>query len=164
MNDDSYKCLFITNKSIQMQTFLPYPDFKSSAAVLDMRRLGKQRVETLQILSVLLGGSKAWSNHPACKMWRGYEQGLVDYGISITNEWISRGYKDTCLDKIAKFSNGRDIIFPPWFGNEEFHRSHQSNLIRKLPEHYQIYFPDVPNDLPYIWPIDFKQEEKNFGH
>jgi hypothetical protein len=30
-----------------MQTFLPYPDFTASALVLDPRRLGKQRVETL---------------------------------------------------------------------------------------------------------------------
>ena len=33
-----------------MQTFLPYPDFARSAAVLDRQRLGKQRVEVLQIL------------------------------------------------------------------------------------------------------------------
>ncbi|MDQ1681515.1 MAG: hypothetical protein QOH99_56, partial [Frankiaceae bacterium] len=33
-----------------MQTFLPYADFGASARVLDDRRLGKQRVETLQIL------------------------------------------------------------------------------------------------------------------
>ncbi len=36
-----------------MQTFLPYPDFARSAAVLDPARLGKQRVETLQILRAL---------------------------------------------------------------------------------------------------------------
>jgi len=28
-----------------MQTFLPYPDFARSAAVLDRQRLGKQRLE-----------------------------------------------------------------------------------------------------------------------
>ncbi|WP_407659745.1 pyrimidine dimer DNA glycosylase/endonuclease V, partial [Kineococcus indalonis] len=33
-----------------MQTFLPYPGFARSAAVLDAPRLGKQRVETLQVL------------------------------------------------------------------------------------------------------------------
>ena len=37
-----------------MQTFLPYPDFERSAKVLDNKRLGKQRVEVLQILNVLL--------------------------------------------------------------------------------------------------------------
>lgn len=38
-----------------MQTFLPYPNFKASARVLDTKRLGKQRVENLQIMSALLG-------------------------------------------------------------------------------------------------------------
>lgn len=38
-----------------MQTFLPYPNFVASARVLDNKRLGKQRVENLQIMQVLLG-------------------------------------------------------------------------------------------------------------
>ena len=37
-----------------MQTFLPYPDFAASAAALDDRRLGKQRVEALQVLRALV--------------------------------------------------------------------------------------------------------------
>ena len=36
-----------------MQTFLPYPAFDLSAQVLDRQRLGKQRVETLQVLKAL---------------------------------------------------------------------------------------------------------------
>lgn len=39
-----------------MQTFLPYPDFRESARVLDNKRLGKQRVECLQILQTLAIG------------------------------------------------------------------------------------------------------------
>ncbi|CAM5346647.1 Cytoplasmic protein OS=Streptomyces chartreusis OX=1969 GN=CP983_00565 PE=4 SV=1 [Streptomyces chartreusis] len=31
-----------------MQTFLPHPDFRQTALLLDRRRLGKQRVEALQ--------------------------------------------------------------------------------------------------------------------
>jgi hypothetical protein len=34
----------------RVQTFLPYSDYATSARVLDYRRLGKQRVETKQIL------------------------------------------------------------------------------------------------------------------
>lgn len=41
-----------------MQTFLPYKSFVKSAACLDMRRLGKQRVEAKQILMALTGESK----------------------------------------------------------------------------------------------------------
>ena len=37
-----------------MQTFLPYENFAASAAVLDNKRLGKQRVETLQVIKAQL--------------------------------------------------------------------------------------------------------------
>lgn len=38
-----------------MQTFLPFDSFDDSAACLDMRRLGKQRVEGYQLLLQLCG-------------------------------------------------------------------------------------------------------------
>ena len=31
--------------------------------------------------------------------------------------------------------------------------SHRSNLIRKAPEHYAPLWPDVPDNLPYVWPV-----------
>ena len=34
-----------------MQTFLPYDNFEESASVLDWKRLGKQRVEAMQIVN-----------------------------------------------------------------------------------------------------------------
>ena len=60
-----------------MQTFLPYPDDRASAADLDDRRLGKQRVETLQILRALTWRTYGWQNHPAVRMWRGFVPALV---------------------------------------------------------------------------------------
>jgi hypothetical protein len=77
-----------------MQTFLPFPSFEQSLQSLDYRRLGKQRVETKQILMALLGESKGWVNHPATKMWRGHEHALAEYGLLSCREWKSRGYKD----------------------------------------------------------------------
>ena len=47
-----------SNTGLIMQTFLPFPDFKMSAQVLDYKRLGKQRVEALQILKTLKIGPK----------------------------------------------------------------------------------------------------------
>src|SRR4051812_49870546 len=58
-----------------MQTFLPYAGFTASAEVLDPKRLGKQRVETLQVLRGLTLPTYGWRHHPAVKMWRGYEEG-----------------------------------------------------------------------------------------
>jgi hypothetical protein len=135
-----------------MQTFLPYADFAASAQTLDRQRLGKQRVECLQIAKTLhIGGG--WANHPAVKMWRGHINALVRYGIVVCDEWTSRGYKDTCRDKLLVFASpfGDD---PMWLGDPELHRSHRSNLIRKLPEHYAPQFESgLPADLEYVWPV-----------
>ena len=42
---------------------------------------------------------------------------------------------------------------PSWLGEEDFHRSHRSSLLRKDPGFYGSKFPDVPDDLPYVWPV-----------
>lgn len=141
-----------------MQTFLPYDGYTRSAKVLDRQRLGKQRVEVLQIITALVDG-KGWIHHPATKMWKGHELQLGLYGMLICKEWQRRGYNDTCLMKIYNKLERPNLVAmgqapkPDWFGDEDFHRSHQSNLIRKLPDHYGPLFPGVPDDLPYIWPV-----------
>lgn len=135
-----------------MQTFLPFPSFVETASALDYRRLGKQRVETLQILRTLTGESEGWGNHPAVRMWRGYESALALYGLVICAEWVNvRGYRDTCAARIAEFARGPARL-PEWIGDTDFHRSHASNLIRKDADFYGPRFPGVPSDLPYIWP------------
>ena len=42
---------------------------------------------------------------------------------------------------------------PPWLGDQEFHRSHRSSLLRKDPASYGPHFEDVPDDLEYVWPV-----------
>ena len=138
-----------------MQTFLPYPSFHESAATLDYRRLGKQRVETKQILMALRGESEGWQNHPATKMWRGYEGALCSYGAVMCHYWVDEfAYKDTLMGYFLRVQmEYSSIDKPPWFGDVDFHLSHQSNLIRKDPQYYAHLFPGVPDDLPYIWPV-----------
>jgi|SRR6478609_1292391 len=139
-----------------MQTFLPYPSFTSSARVLDRRRLGKQRVETLQIMTALLT-NKGWVNHPATLMWRRHEWALLQYQEAICNEWVDRGYKDTCLDKTRYLYNRynrweQQRLWPYWLGDDAFHIPHQSKLVEKDPWYYLRYFPGVPLGLEYYWP------------
>ena len=69
-----------------MQTFLPYADLAASCRVLDDRRLGKQRVETFQVLRALTWPEYGWKNHPVTKMWRGFVPGLVAYGVASCRE------------------------------------------------------------------------------
>jgi hypothetical protein len=141
-----------------MQTFLPYPSFKQSAAALDYRRLGKQRVEVLQLLnsiSKLKKGEpvRGWKNHPCRKMWHNYTNALVNYGLDICREWVGRGYNDTCFNKISMhFNHNEPVIIPSFIGNNQFHLSHKSMLIQKMPEYYKRQWPDVSDNLEYIWP------------
>jgi hypothetical protein len=146
-----------------MQTFLPYPDFSKSATVLDYRRLGKQRVECKQLLSALgyainetgvleqvVNPKAGWANHPAAKMWRGYEVALAYYQLAMILEWKRRGYNNTMLT--VNMDNAVLFMNPPWLGDEAFHSSHRSNLLRKDPAHYgQFGWTDDPT-AEYIWP------------
>lgn len=131
-----------------MQTFLPFPDFKKSAKVLDRLRLGCQRKECLQLLR------GQWKNHPSSKMWRGHEFQLAQYGIAICDEWLLRGYQDTCYDKILTEQElFKDTGLPKWFGNEAFHKAHRSKLLEKNLEYYSRFFPDDKPGLEYVWPV-----------
>jgi hypothetical protein len=137
-----------------MQTFLPIAEFTETARVLDMRRLGKQRVEALQILNTLTGRSSGWRQHPAIRMWSGFEDVLAEYAVAVCREWIARGYQDTVLDKVLSIVPGAGssrLDLPPWLDGPLM-VSHRSNLIRKFPEHYGPLWPDVRPDLPYVWP------------
>lgn len=142
-----------------MQTFLPYPDFTRSARCLDNRRLGKQRVECLQILKALSDPLYGWQNHPAVKMWRGCDWTLYGYTYHIIQEWRKRGFNDTCADKLIMHGNKLVLnpnltrTIPVWLGGPNFHASHRSNLLRKDPVHYGQFGWTEPHDLPYIWPV-----------
>lgn len=142
-----------------MQTFLPYASFTRTAKALDPLRLGKQRVETLQILRAVTIPTYGWQHHPAVTMWRGYVPALAAYGLTITREWTRRGHADTCAAQIAEFGDDitqpelrRQGLLPPWLGMRAFHLAHRSALLRKDPDWYGPRFGDVPPDLPYVWP------------
>ena len=140
-----------------MQTFLPYADFKKSVEVLDYKRLGKQRVETFQVLNILLGrtDTKGWVNHPVTVMWRGYESALQKYQNYTIAEWIKRGYKNNMTFENILL----EVKMPPWFGDERLHKSHRSNLLRKDWEYYSPFFNEDPT-LPYFWPIQSDNTKK----
>jgi hypothetical protein len=149
-----------------MQTFLPYPDFARSARSLDPRRLGKQRIEALQVLRALTVSGYGWRHHPAVKMWSGYEEALVRYGLEVCASWSELGRPDTCAAQLsADLAAACEVHLvrtqselaaagevPPWLGREDLHRSHRAALLRKDPGFYRPLFGDQPADLPYVWP------------
>lgn len=143
-----------------MQTFLPYADFDQSAACLDNKRLGKQRLEAKQILLALgvpVGahkpGKQGWRNHPAVRMWKGHEDALADYGTSICLEWIKRGFADNLWDEFVALVAPTPPKPPAWLGDKVLHASHRSNLLRKDSVFYGKFGWVEPTDLPYFWPV-----------
>lgn len=136
-----------------MQTFLPVPDYKESAAILDYRRLGKQRVEALTLLRQLMKPEVAagWKNHPLLRMWRSHENALVLYALEMCEEWIRRGYNDTIRTQISSFYVREKVTIVPQFP-EELHASHRSNLLRKDFEYYRRFGWTEDDSLPYYWP------------
>jgi len=98
-----------------------------------------------------------FANHPAIRMWYGYQEALKYYINCHIDEWIKRGYKNT----MKKY----DIIgipnMPSWVYSEDFHRVHRAALITKeLQRREKPWYINNPlfivekdrfND--YIWPI-----------
>ena len=137
-----------------MQTFLPYKSFRKSAQILDYKRLGKQRVEGMQIINAIEGNPrkdgkpyKGWVSHPCSIMWKPYVNALKHYTNIIIAEWIKRGYNNN----MKMYNDFNEIIKPHWLGNESFHSSHRANLLRKDQEYYsQFKLKENPNS-PYVW-------------
>ncbi len=150
-----------------MQTFTPYTDFGRSLRTLDAKRLGKQRVEVIQIVRALTVPGYAWASHPAVLMWKGYEEALGRYGLTACAVWTQRGFADSCAATITADLRAAGITgirgfaelaaagaLPPWLFDEAVLLSHRSSLLGKDPEHYGPLFPpDTPRDLDYVWPV-----------
>jgi len=134
-----------------MQTFLPFPDFKKTAQCLDYKRLGKQRVEAMQIINILTGitPNSRWKNHPAVKMWRGYEEALMLYCNVMIAEWKLRGYNNS----MTMYTCSNAPKMPPWIGSKMFHKKHRATLLVKNPEWYGKFGWKEKPKYEYEWPI-----------
>jgi hypothetical protein len=69
------------------------------------------------------------------------------------DEWVRRGYNNT-MEHYSDIPEGFEA--PWWFGDDSFHASHRSNLLRKDSIYYGQFDWHEPNDLPYIWPAPLK--------
>lgn len=162
-----------------MQTFIPHSDFAMTASVLDNQRLNKQALEGWQIMLTNLSldpegnhrEPKGWRNHPAVKMWRGYEYALAYYIEVMVDEWKRRGYKSTISDKAwATYDHAidRNLIdfesnytdLPAWFSDkallESITSSHRTALLSKNYEWYSQFgwredSGVAPASYEYVW-------------
>jgi hypothetical protein len=149
-----------------MQTFAPYAGIYHTASVLDRKRLNKQITETAQIHRALTIPTYGWKSHPAVRMWEGHECALVTYNSAMATMWMLGGGRAhlSMIKMSGEHGNhGGDClsVWPSWWGDEDFHRSHRSNLLRKDPDYYRPIFEiGLPDDLEYIWPTPLLREDK----
>lgn len=131
-----------------MQVFLPERDFYDAAAVLDQKRLVKQLLEGRQIMTILVGENKtkAWTNHPAVRMFSGCHSALYVYLAGIRYEMQKRGYKwENNWIEIERMmrSNMQPFSLPNWMKDEYTVSSvvttHRGRLYEKAPELYPQY-------------------------
>jgi hypothetical protein len=135
-----------------MQTFLPNKDFRTTALILDNRRLWKQIIEGNQILNILepnlittdsnikiLGSrnqsTRAWRNHPAVLMWRGYNEALKSYINECIKEWRNRGFNNWSYKEFKI----NDIKEPKWFIDDRVFKSHRIALLCKKYDYYSKF-------------------------
>ena len=137
-----------------MQTFLPCNTIYYSLNCLDNKRLGKQRVEAMQILNALQPGSTSrWKNHPAVKMWSDCQEILKYYHNAAIIIWIKRGFKNNMsLLKINSDQLESECLIYGKKFNAAFRSAHRSNLLRKDFKYYSQFGWTEPDNLPYIWP------------
>src|SRR5690349_8936800 len=131
-----------------MITFLPYPDFRECALCLDKKRLGKQRIEAYDILKQNVYNYNP-PKIPIYKMWKGYDEALICYGIQICQVWRDYGYADTFLEKFHSLSKADKILtqedlkklnlLPSWLGNNDLHASHRATLLAKKKDFYKQF-------------------------
>lgn len=136
-----------------MQTFLPYSDFTQIANCLDNKRLNKQILEA-DVLIDLLDGVKdnSWKNHPAYKMWIDYPNTLRYYRNVMLKEWLDRGKNSNRIFRTYNSS----IKYPDFLYDERVIQSHRTNLLNKLPEHYNQFGWHNYNIQGYFWPCEVK--------
>jgi hypothetical protein len=130
-----------------MQTFLPYKSFYHTAQALDNKRLNKQILECYQILKVLSSNDPkaGWRNHPAVKMWKGFEMGLFQYALVMVEEADKRGIKtENNLRNLNELNERKyqdwGYGMPLWMDDKKVMArvttTHKANLYRKDPLQY----------------------------
>jgi len=146
-----------------MQTFLPSDNMLECARVLDYKRLGKQRLEAVECLSICLDEPLLWisakqfeylkrryANGVLVRMWKGYEEFLKYYLHSIISEWINRGYRNSI--ELPMFSPSKGWA-PPWLGDDRLHSSHRAALLFKNFEYYSQFGWKEKPKWEYYWPM-----------
>lgn len=152
-----------------INTWLPFPSFQDSTSCLSNEHLELQRLNILEIMeefhsipeedSQLPGDydTHDLDGHPVLDMWKGYEIQLTELGLMTCDEWSKRhNMTDPIYQRILNHqgwatTEDADFSLPNWFGEIDFHLSHQAELLRRDHDHYVEHFLR-DGDRKLIWP------------
>jgi hypothetical protein len=138
-----------------MTTWLPVANITDTMQCLHDVELEEASEFSLEIVCILAEGRQKW--HPfSSGMWVGYLGGVWSYFLQACAERKRRGQLVGRLiqqgSEVMKDDLGIPPLMPRWFGYRAVHLSHASTLIRQRPEHYARLWPEVPLDMPMLWP------------
>ena len=150
-----------------MQIYVPVPDAVDTAEILS-------NADLLDVVAVCVklideqhidGKHTLLARTPLYKMWKGHGPALCAYGLAMCDEIRHRDFVMDTMRPLFENSNNRlseqlenavsgeyTLDHPCWWGSVSLHHAHQSELLRNDPAHYSRYFPEVPMDLPQLWP------------
>lgn len=131
-----------------LQIFVPYAKPQKTARCLDNKRLNKQILECIQIISANTRIDVGWKipkyiyNHPCTKLWENDNFYLSEYLAELFFEYHIR-------NNFTRFHKGFEInkkffILPVKYNlkhlTPEFCKKHQQILLDKDYRHYSKYF------------------------
>ena len=152
-----------------LMTWLPLPSFKDSVTCLSDEHLGSLRYHVLEImeymhqpedsqLPISYTGHEVYEDSPIIQMWKGYELQLIEYGLEACEVWAARhNDKNKMYEKLSLHldwaaTEDANMGKPNWFGEIEFHLSHQAELLRQDRMFYKEHF-SWDGDRPLVWPV-----------
>ncbi|SEE05277.1 Protein of unknown function [Streptomyces sp. PAN_FS17] len=103
-----------------------------------------------------------WRRHPAVRMWTGYEEALVRYGLEICRVWRDQGHQDSCAATlVADFTahepgtavRDQQVLaavgeLPPWLGEEPFTRATARRSSARITTCTPLCSPASPTTCP----------------
>jgi hypothetical protein len=145
-------------------TWLTYRSWGRTAADLENATLKLQMRNSVTIMDILTGikPDHPKANHPAVKMWQGYEYALGIQCMSLGMEWtFKRGFAECeefwamsrAIKEIKKVERDFAYEVPPWSRDAYLLLSHRSNLYRRDPVTYKGKWKKCPENWPYLWPV-----------
>jgi hypothetical protein len=135
--------------------WLPFPNTQQSLDVLTDEHVFDVVFQGMQCLRNIYTGEVRWRD---ARMWASHPAALLLYVQRANREMVKRGYPAegrVVRAHVALSREGYSLapVPPWWFGNQLFHMTQRSQLIKVNPAHYAQRLPfNTPLEMKVFWP------------